>query len=71
MGSLLTPDQKAKLGLRPDELFSNDFVPRAHLDEIDRLQLEPDRKQLIKRCIAPSDAMKQALRDAGATVDES
>lgn len=133
---LLTPDQKAKLGLGPHDvivyespdgtLFSNDFVPRAHLDEIDRLQLGPDRKQLIKRCKAvidwkerihdacrdndhakiqslmqerprdfaifcakvaneiwqgfnddesglspPSDQMKQALRDAGATVDES
>ena len=56
---LLTPDQKAKLGLGPDEvivyespdgtLFSNDFVPRAHLDEIDRLQLQPDRQRLIEQ----------------------
>lgn len=58
----LTPDQKAKLGLGPDEvivyelpdgtLFSNDFVPRAHLDEIDRLQLAPERQQLIEHCKA-------------------
>jgi hypothetical protein len=59
---LLTPDQKARLGLGPDEvfvyqlpdgtLFSNDFVPRAQLDEIDRLQLQPERQQLIEQCKA-------------------
>jgi hypothetical protein len=58
----LTPEQKAQRGLGPDEvivyespdgmLFSNDFVPRAHLDEIERLQLEPDRQRLIERCKA-------------------